>query len=117
MHEQNRNDREDYIEVDYDAIRQVEEADGMLNQKLRKQFRKCSLTKTGKRWGCKRIGNYDGNSILHYPKVFGDELPTKIFTPIRNCTNGECDYGQRKELSPGDVRDIESLYKCGMKND
>ena len=116
MHEQNRNDASDYIEIDYDAIKKVEESDGWPTGKLKKQFRKCSLTKAGKKWGCKKIGKYDGNSILHYAKKFGDELPTNIFTPIRNCSNGECEYGQRLELSPGDVKDIEILYKCGIKH-
>ena len=114
MHEQNRNDRDDYIEVDYDAIKQVEKTDFLRSGVLHKQFKKCSLSKTGKKWGCKKIGKYDGNSILHYPQIFGFQSPTKIFTPIKNCDNGICDYGQRKGLSPGDVRDIKSLYKCGM---
>ena len=44
MHEQNRNDRSDYIEVDYDAIKKVEETDGLPTGRLRRQFRKCSLS-------------------------------------------------------------------------
>ena len=127
MHEQNCNDRSDYIEIDYDAIKQVELEDFLPIGSLRKKFRKCSLTKTGQKWGCKRIGKYDGNSIFHYPNtvehwpppsiraLVGHQSPTKIFTAVRNCSNGECDYGQRKELSPDDVRDIELLYQCGMK--
>jgi len=43
--------------------------------------------------------------------------PINIFTPIKNCSNGECEYGQRLELSPGDVKDIETLYRCGMEYD
>ena len=113
MHEQNRNDRDDYIDVDYDAIKHVEETDFLRRGSLLKQFKKCRLSKLGKKWGCKKIGKYDGNSILHYQQIFGIESPTKIFTPVKKCSNGECDYGQRRGLSPGDVRDIASLYKCG----
>ena len=106
-------DRDEYIEVDYDAIRQVEEEDNLKTGYYRNQFMKCNLTKTGKKFGCKKIGHYDGNSILHYKNIFGDQSPRTIFT-TKKCINGECDYGQRRELSPGDVRDIEDLYKCGM---
>ena len=44
LHEQNRNDADDYIEIDYDAIKQVEMDDFLRSGSLLKQFRKCNET-------------------------------------------------------------------------
>ena len=110
LHEQNRNDADDYIEIDYDAIKQVEMDDFLRSGSLLKQFRKCNETKIGKKWGCRRINNYDGDSILHYPSVAGHENPKTVFTSKKKCHNNrDCEYGQRKGLSPGDVEDIVNL--------
>ena len=111
-HEQSRNDRKDYIEVDYDAIKEVQQDRGIPRNWLLNQYKKCSLTKHGKRWGCKRINNYDLESILHYPNTYLDTPTPKLFKAKVKCNNRECNYGQRKELSPLDVADIEVLYNC-----
>ena len=113
QHEQNRNDRDDYIEIDYDAIKQVEQENFLRPNSFRNQFRKCNLTRTGKRWGCKRINNYYLESILHYSNTYLERSTPRIFKAKVNCSNEECDFGQRRELSRLDVSDIEELYKCG----
>ena len=113
LHEQNRNDRDDYIEIDYDAIEEIEQEHYLRSGSLRHQFKKCNLTKIGKRWGCKRINKYDLESILHYSNTYLDTLAPKIFKAKVKCDGIECNYGQRNGLSPLDVSDIEELYKCG----
>ena len=113
LHEQNRNDRDDYIEVDYDAIEEIEQQNYLRPGSLQRQFKKCNLTKAGKKWGCKRINKYDLESILHYSNTYLDTLAPKIFKAKVKCDGIECNYGQRDGLSPLDVSDIEELYKCG----
>ena len=113
MHEQNRMDRDNFIDVDYDAIREAEQEDFMPGKYV-KNFRKCNLTRIGQRWGCRKINQYDGNSILHYPKAVGQLSPRDAFTAKKNCGNKPCNYGQRLGLSSLDVSDIETVYGCGM---
>ena len=79
--------------------------------------------------GCRKIGNYDGDSIMHYPttltmqvKNFKDHWEDKEITVLtlnekahRLCENGRCSPGQREGLSVNDVSDIAFLYNtsCG----
>ena len=75
----------------------------------------CKFTDTGKKWGCRRINAYDGESILHYPQFFGEVRGTrkKVFTAKKKCNNQDCNYGQRTNLSILDIKDIDTLYECG----
>ena len=86
-HEHNRDDREEYLDVDYDAIELVEKSDFRIGHYLGR-YKKCSLSKLGKKYGCKKINSYDGNSISHYPPILGDIQPKKIFISKKKC-NGQ----------------------------
>ena len=73
--------------------------------------------------GCRKIGTYDGNSILHYPTTLllnikeNGRWVDKNLTVLTLhqsahdlCENGKCNPGQRDGLSVNDIKDIEFLY-------
>ena len=121
-------DRDDYIEVDYDEIEKYEK--GTKNRPINRRrilanYKKCNETRGGKKKGCKKVGKYDGNSIMHYPlsRIAQDiddngeyfNTTFKILT-LRDkahalCKGGRCEPGQRNGLSSGDISDISTLYK------
>ena len=116
---------------------------GRVNNQKRKEYVRCdksyTIYKSGATLelqpkevitkGCRRIGNYDGDSIMHYPttltmqvKNFKNQFIDEEITVLtlnekahRLCENGRCSPGQREGLSVNDVLDIASLYNtsCG----
>ena len=113
MHEHNRNDRNDYIEMDYDAIRQVEEEDFVPPGTHAKNFLRCNETDLGRRFNCKILNAYDKSSIMHYRNKIGSINPREVFRSRQPCPNNDCKFGQREYLSPMDMKDIEDAYNCG----
>ena len=134
-HEVTRLDRESFVDVDYDEIKNYEIATygGVTNRKKR-QYVRCDRTKLSRKIyntdkgtiitkGCRKIGTYDGNSILHYPTTllinveengtYVDKNLTVLTLKQKAhdlCENGKCNPGQREGLSINDIKDIELLY-------
>ena len=122
-------DRDDFVNIDYDAIEQFEIAKfHRINNRTRKQFILCDETQIGQGKGCRRIGAYDGNSIMHYPPTLTTQViengsfVDKTFRVLtlkqeahELCKDGSCNPGQRNGLSVNDISDIATLYKttCG----
>ena len=115
IHEHQRNDRDDYINVDYEEIQQAEKDDYLPKGTLVKNYWKCNRTKFGKTWGCRTpVGKYDTGSITHYGKNVGTLQPREVISAKKGaCGPNGCKFGQRMELSPRDINDIAELYKCG----
>ena len=120
-HEATRLDRDEYIEINFDAIKAYEISYyGYSNNQTQKEFVRCDLTKRFKTLGCQIINRYDVESILHYPAQLIDEANNKTFTVItvKNktklmCGEEGCNVGQRNGLSVLDVDTISKLYGCG----
>ena len=55
MHENNRDDRDDYIKVDFEAIQEYEKSMYLPNGTWQNQFLKCSFTRVGRKWGCRTM--------------------------------------------------------------
>ena len=103
-------DRNDYIDVDYEALTNAEKENNRRAGTFRKVFRKCNLKKRG----CPpSVGKYDTKSITHYASEIGSTNPKEVFTPKKPCGSEGCRFGQRDGLSDLDIRDIEKLYGCG----
>ncbi|GIX95835.1 zinc metalloproteinase nas-15, partial [Caerostris extrusa] len=96
VHEQNRPDRDDYITVLWDNVKEG----------LEGNFVKLEP------YAVQSLGEpYDYSSILHYSKfAFSKDSITK---PTLEPKKRGCSVGQRKGLSAGDVRKINKLYNCG----
>ena len=75
-------------------------------------FRKCNT----KKYGCKPTrSKYDINSIMHYKPTLttvNDNTFTVITPNDGSCENGECNMGQREQLSVIDIQDINEYYDC-----
>ena len=124
----------------YDHIAIYEnQANGRVRHKTKKEFVRCDKNYTTYNIllqkmevitkGCRKVGNYDGDSIMHYPttltmqvKNVNDYWEDKEITVLtlnekahRLCENGRCSPGQREGLSINDVSDIAFLYNtsCG----
>ena len=122
LHEHSRIDRDDYVDISWKNITKAAEEDQLPRWKKARMIRnynKCDTTKHG----CKSIeSKYDFSSILHYKPtmttVNGNRFT--VITPKGNaCANKMCDMGQRKQLSPLDIQDINDHYDCvpkGKKN-
>ena len=123
-------DRNEYVDIDFEKIKEFEiaESGGRITNKTKRQFMRCDQIKIGKRKGCRRIGTYDGDSIMHYPPtltaqvVENGDYVDKTFTVFTLkeeahalCVGGRCDPGQRDGLSANDIKDIKTLYgtTCG----
>ena len=118
-------DRDDYIEVDYDEIKTYEIGKNINRKSILENYKRCDKTRGGKKKGCKKVGKYDGNSIMHYPlsrkaQDINDngEYFDRIFKILKLkdeahalCKGGRCEPGQRNGLSSGDISDISTLYK------
>jgi len=136
-HEVTRLDRDDFVNIDYEAIEQFEIAKfHRINNMQRKQFIRCDETQIGQGKGCRRIGGYDGNSIMHYPPTLTGQVTEngsyvdKTFRVLTlkqeahdRCKGGSCNPGQRNGLSVNDISDVATLYKTtcatcadGIKN-
>ena len=114
VHEHTRNDRDEYIKVDFEAIKMFEKDEGWPNGTWASQFKLCNTTRIGRRWGCKVLNPYDLNSITHYPDVIGENNPRRIIFNKTSCGENGCNIGQRLHLSSLDVADIEKLYGCSL---
>ena len=129
-HEITRLDRNNYVDIDFEAIKQFEiaESNGRVTGKTQRQFKRCDQTKIGKKKGCQQIGTYDGDSIMHYPPTLTTQViengafVDKTFTVFTLkeeahalCKGGRCSPGQRDGLSNDDIIDIKTRYKttCG----
>ena len=130
-HEVTRLDRDNFTDVDYEAI---EEYEDIMKVNKRRQYIRCDKTQLSKknyttdqgtiiRKGCRKIGNYDGNSILHYPttlviqvKENGRFVEKNLTVLILKqsahdlCEGGQCNPGQRDGLSVNDIKNIQLLY-------
>ena len=113
-HEQGRTDRNQFIEVNFEAIAKFETDEGWPNATWQKQFMLCNETRFGEKYGCKTLNKYDFSSISHYPNVIGENNPRIIIVNKTDCGIEGCNFGQRQSLSPLDVADIEKLYDCGI---
>jgi len=111
-HEHSRTDRNAFIEIDYDAIRKVEEDDFVPNGTYARKFLRCNETELGRRFSCKLINSYDKASIMHYSNRIGSINAREVFKSKQPCPNNDCKFGQRKYLSPMDIKDIEDAYGC-----
>ena len=112
VHEQNRVDRNHFIEMDYEAIRLVEQEDFVPIGTHAKKFRRCNETKIGRLFACKILNSYDKSSIMHYRNRIGTINPREVFRSKEPCENNDCKFGQRERLSPMDIKDIEDVYNC-----
>ena len=98
------------------------------------QYIRCDKTQTSKtkyttdqgtiiRKRCRKIGTYDGNSILHYPTTLVYQVKENGRFVNRNltvltlkqsahdlCKGGKCNPGQRDGLSVNDIKNIQLLY-------
>ena len=108
-HQHSRSDRDDYITVNTTEIDRVQKEDFIHRDKYKKEYEICSE--------CKRFGDYDISSIMHYPAHLGIKNRTIITPKPGVCDDDNCNMGQRMELSVGDVNDIQHLYDCGLKYD
>lgn len=97
MHEQNRDDRDGWIEVNYDNIRQG----------LEPNFHKIS--------GMSAQGvAYDYGSVMHYGLSSFSKNGRPTMTALKS-TNAQ--IGQRRQMSPLDVKKINQMYNCPRKEE
>ncbi|GFY55849.1 zinc metalloproteinase nas-4 [Trichonephila inaurata madagascariensis] len=98
VHEQNRPDRDDYITVLWENVKEGREGN----------FVKLDW------YAIQNLDEaYDYSSILHYSRfAFSKDKTTK---PTLEPKNKRARIGQRKKLSEGDIRKINKLYKCWNK--
>ena len=124
-----RLDRDNYVDIDFQAIEKYEIAKtGSVKNTTKNQYLRCDEHKIGKTRGCRKIGEFDGDSILMYtptltaPVLVNGQTVDKNFTLFTLkasahalCEGGRCNPGQRIGLSRSDVTDIATLYKttCG----
>ena len=117
------------MDIDFEEIKQFEIAkDNRITNRTKKQYIRCDQTKIAENKGCRPIGAYDGNSIMHYPPTLTAQVienssfvdkTFRVFTLKQEahelCKHGRCNPGQRDGLSVNDVTDIATLYKttCG----
>eukprot|EP00116_Pleurobrachia_bachei_P003449 sb/3463711/ len=98
-HEHARPDRDKYVKVLYKNIRD----DSLHNFDLKNGSEVDSL---GMR--------YDYNSIMHYGRTAFNLGDMDTLVPVRS---KHLSIGQRVELSVGDIRQTNKLYKCGEDGD
>ena len=113
MHEHTRTDRDEHIEMDHEAIRQVEMSDVVPIGTHAAKYHLCNETKLGRLFNCKILNSYDKSSIMHYSNKIGSINPRVVFRSRQPCPNNDCKFGQREQLSPMDIKDIEDAYNCG----
>ena len=138
-HEATRRDRDKFVTVDYDVIEEYDNYKGNRRSSKKKEYVRCDRSSMSNETfttdggtlitrGCRKIGPYDGNSILHYPttllinekengRYVDKNLTVLTLLPSAHklCENGKCNPGQRDGLSVNDIKDIELLYgtNCG----
>ena len=121
-----RLDRDTYVDVDFDAIKEYEIAlYGRVTNRMKKQNLRCDQHTIGKDRGCQTIlrSKFDGDSIMMYPPTLTAPVLVNGQTVDKNftiytlkasahklCEGGKCHPGQRDGLSPTDITDIKALY-------
>lgn len=96
-HEQSREDRDTYIEIDENAV-----ISGMISQ-FNKQMRNAS-----------DFGSYDFNSIMHYNhNAFGIDGRQTIY---KKSNRSDRSFGRSTALSAGDIAGINALYPSERGN-
>ena len=121
-HQSTRPDRDEYIDVDFQAIDDYETAMFINNTmaSIRKNYIRCNETNFGKARGCSSLGRYDPNSISHYPRNLPGNKDIVIIElkqkAISLCGDKACNPGQREYLTEQDIDDITSLYNCGKRS-
>ena len=115
-----RLDRDSFVDIDHNAIEDYEKA---VNLRVQDQYLRCDQHGIGRKRACRKIGNFDGSSILMYPPTLtapvyeNGQTVNKQFTfftlkkSAHELCGGQCEPGQRNGLSPTDITDIASLYK------
>ncbi|KAJ7379142.1 hypothetical protein OS493_017640 [Desmophyllum pertusum] len=95
-HEQSRPDRDNYVEIVWDNIKEDQ----------KHNFRKYS------HGSIDSLGvPYDYGSIMHYGKRDFAKLPWQVTIRSKNGAS----IGQRKHLSPMDVKQMNLFYECKKK--
>lgn len=89
-HEQSRNDRDDYVRVNYDNIM----------PQAAFNFDKTS-------WRGNDLNEYDYSSIMHYPRMAFSKNGQETITPLQ-----DVEIGQLDGLSEGDIAAVEDLYEA-----
>lgn len=105
MHEHTRTDRDRFVTIHWDQfnISYNEDYPSARNyNRTAKNYWICT--------NCKSIGQYDHESVMHYPSTMGTQNRTVLTANEGTCEN--CELGQRRGLSEQDVEDIHKLYDC-----
>lgn len=93
-HEQSRSDRDKYITIHWNNIK----------ENRRDQFeRRHDVNYQGE--------TYDYQSIMHYGRNYFSKDPNRLDT-ITVRGDSQVSIGQRSNLSPSDIRQIKKMYKC-----
>ena len=93
MHEHQRPDRDEYIDIDW-----------------KKAIMNSNLWKIPKAFANSMCGKYDYNSIMHYPAHLLDCTIKKNFKPERINDKMTTMVGQMEGLSQTDIDCIKNLY-------
>ncbi|CAH1796490.1 unnamed protein product, partial [Owenia fusiformis] len=98
MHEQARNDRDDFVDIVWKNIKGGHEHN----------FKKMA------KYEADTLGlPYDYGSILHYSeKAFAKHSGLKTIVPKSDALKNGLKMGQRVTLSEGDVKKVQTLYNC-----
>ena len=91
-HEQSRQDRDSYVRIVWENI--AEDHIYNFNQHLSE---------------CKDYGNYDYQSIMHYPANAFSKNGKATIVPLQD----KVEIGQRNQLSPHDILAINAMYPEG----
>ena len=91
-HEQGRPDRDQFIEIDFEAIAKIERDEGWPNGTWQNQFLMCNQTRFGRKYGCKTFNRYDYSSISHYPNVLRCGNSVHLYDKHDHRSNSLCDH-------------------------
>ena len=97
LHEQSREDRNDFVEILYDNIQFPLGLGGNFSQAI---------------FTSSDVGKYDFNSIMHYRyNAFGKVVNKEKLQTIRKRSDpADQSFGKSNVLSPGDIAGINSMY-------
>lgn len=98
-HEQSRPDRDQYVEIFWDNIK-----NGLDDNFEKKEFGETDTLNF----------QYDFGSIMHYGKYTFAMDPSK--PTIQSKSNPYQSLGQRDSMSPTDIQQINNLYSCSVTN-
>ena len=105
FHEHNRDDRDRFVEVDLEAIKQYETQNRWPEGYFSRHYKKCAHR------GCRSYHHYDYDSLMHYgPYLEGTNIT--IMKSKLLCNKKPCPIGQREKLSFIDKKDISAIYGC-----